>query len=166
MALHRLTTITLAVPDPTAAAAFYRDFGLAETAAGRFATAAGGEQLVLVPAAKRGLAALGLGVDDPDDLGRIARALERLDVAAERTSDALRAREPVTGLPITVTIAPRVTPAPLERVPCNAPGRVERANRPAEAVLRSTPVRPVKLSHLALAAADHEAAIRFFTAGL
>src|SRR4029077_9959840 len=37
---------------------------------------------------------------------------------------------------------------------------------PAEGVLRSTPVRPVKLSHLALAAADHEAAIRFFTTGL
>ena len=166
MALHRLTTITLGVPDVAAAAGFYREFGLVETAPCRFATAAGGEQLALVPAAKRGLVALGVGAEDPDDLARIGRALGRLDIATERAADALRTREPVTGLPVTVTIAPRITAPPVERAACNAPGRLERANRPADGVLRAEPVRPVKLSHLALGAADHEATIRFFTDGL
>ena len=30
MSLHRLTTITIGVPDPDATATYYRDFGLAE----------------------------------------------------------------------------------------------------------------------------------------
>ena len=49
MPLHRLSRIEIDIPpqtvDPTRA--FYRDFGLAEVAPGRFATADGGEQLVI-----------------------------------------------------------------------------------------------------------------------
>jgi catechol 2,3-dioxygenase-like lactoylglutathione lyase family enzyme len=42
MALHRLTSITIGVPNVDEACAFYRDFGLQETAPGRFSTEAGG----------------------------------------------------------------------------------------------------------------------------
>ena len=90
MALHRLTSVTIGVPDVGAARAFYRDFGLEEREPGRLATAAGGEQLRLVPAPRRNLLELGIGVDDADDLGRIAANLKRLDVATEREARALR----------------------------------------------------------------------------
>jgi len=166
MALHRLTTITVGVPDVAAAAAFYREFGLAEHAPGTFETSAGGEQLRLLPATRRGLVELGIGADDPDDLARIARALDKLGMAASADGTALQAVEPVTGLAITVTITPRTSAPAAERVTCNAPGRIERANRPAEGVLRNDPVRPIKLSHVAIASPDHEATIRFFTDGI
>jgi catechol 2,3-dioxygenase-like lactoylglutathione lyase family enzyme len=166
MALHRLTTVTLGVPDVAAAAAFYREFGLVERSPGAFATTAGGEQLRLLPATRRGLVELGVGADDPDDLARIARALGGIGVAASSDGTALQAVEPATGLAVTVAVTPRAPEPRVERAPCNAPGRPERTNRPAEGVLRSAPVRPSKLSHVALASPDHEATIRFFTDGL
>jgi catechol 2,3-dioxygenase-like lactoylglutathione lyase family enzyme len=166
MALHRLTTITIGVPDVAAAAAFYREFGLVETAPGSFATAHGGEQLRLLPATRRGLVELGIGADDPDDVASIASALARLGVASSHDATALQAVEPVTGLAVTVTVTPRTTRPGPERPPCNAPGRVERTNRPAHAVLRDEPVRPMNLSHVAIASPDHVATTRFFTEGL
>ncbi|HXJ33376.1 MAG TPA: VOC family protein [Candidatus Eisenbacteria bacterium] len=166
MALHRLTTITLGVPDVATAAAFYRDFGLAETGTGSLATPDGGEQLRLVAAARRGLVELGLGAENPDDLGRIAAALARLDVAAQMDGPTLRTREPVTGLTIKITVAPRIQATRTEPTSRNAPGRSERLNRPADGVLRSAAVRPGKLSHVAMASPDHEATVRFFTRGL
>jgi catechol 2,3-dioxygenase-like lactoylglutathione lyase family enzyme len=166
MALHRLTTITIGVPDVAAAAAFYRDFGLVEGAPGVFATGHGGEQLRLLPATKRGLVELGIGADDPDDVARIARSLARLDVATSHDATALQAVERVTGLAVTVTVTPRLAGPRPERAACNAPGRVERANRCADGVLRDERVRPTNLSHVALASPDQAATIRFFTDGL
>ena len=166
MALHRLTRITIGIPDVAAAAAFYREFGLAETGPGTFATTHGGEQLRLLPATRRGLVELGLGADDPDDVARIARALARLDVAVSHDATALQAVEPLTGLAVTVTVTPRTTRPGPERPATNAPGRVERTNRPASGVLRDDPVRPTNLSHVAIASPDQAATTRFFTEGL
>ncbi len=166
MALHRLTCITVGVPDVAAAAAFYRDFGLAETRPCVFATTAGGEQLRLVRAARRSLVELGLGAEHPDDLDRLERALAAIDVRTVREGETLCTADPATGLPVTVGVAPRLLEPSAARPACNAPGRVERANRPAEGVLRSEPVRPVKLSHVAIATCDHAATTRFFTDGL
>src|SRR5206468_7533071 len=82
--------------------------GSLEREPGRLASAAGGEQLRLVPAPRRNLLELGIGVDDADDLGRIAARLARLDVATEREARALRATEPVTGIRVVVEIAERI----------------------------------------------------------
>jgi catechol 2,3-dioxygenase-like lactoylglutathione lyase family enzyme len=166
MALHRLTHITVGVPDPAAVAGFYRDFGLEETAPGRFSTADGGEQLRLLPATRRGLVELGLGVDHSEDLARIVTSLAGIGVRVAGDSTAIQTYEPVTGLAVSVTITPRLAEPGPARPACNAPGRVERANRPADGVLRDAPVRPAKLSHVAIASPDHRATTRFFTEGL
>jgi len=166
MALHRLTTITLGVPDPAAAAAFYREFGLRETATGIFATTDGGEQLRLAAAPRRGLLELGLGVDDPDDLARMARSIEGLGLGVERNGATLRAIEPAARLRVTAAIAPRIVETAASRSTSNGPGRIERTNRPADGVLRTDPVQPQKLSHLALASPDADQTIRFLTDGL
>jgi hypothetical protein len=146
MALHRLTTITLGVPDVAAVAAFYREFGLPRPPRSDH----GGEQLA-APATRRGLVELGLGADDPDDVARIARALAGLGIAASHDTTALQTVEPVTGLAVTVTVTPRATRPGPERPACNAPGRAERTTRPADGVLRDQPVRPMNLSHVAIA---------------
>jgi catechol 2,3-dioxygenase-like lactoylglutathione lyase family enzyme len=166
MALHRLTTVTVGVPDVDAAAAFYRDFGLDDLGGGRFATTDGGEQLRLVPADRRGLQRLGLGADDPDDLDRIASSLAAIGVTSTRDNDGLHALDPTTSTAVTVSVAPRldVTPTPAEVF--NAPGRTERAGERADAVLRENVVRPRRLSHVVLGSTDADATHRFFTEGL
>jgi catechol 2,3-dioxygenase-like lactoylglutathione lyase family enzyme len=75
MSLHRLTSITIGVPDVEATAAYYRDFGLADLGANRFATTDGGEQLRVAHAPQRRLLQLGLGVRNPEDLDRIGSAI-------------------------------------------------------------------------------------------
>jgi catechol 2,3-dioxygenase-like lactoylglutathione lyase family enzyme len=166
MALHRLTTITVGVPDVDAATVFYRDFGLDDLGGGRFATTDGGEQLRLVPAERRGLQEVGLGADDPDDVDRVATSLAAIGVTASRTGSSLRAIDPTTGTAINVTVAPRLdvirTPAPI----VNAPGRTERTGARADAVLRDAPVRPRRLTHIVLGSPDADATHRFFTDGL
>ena len=85
MALHRVAKLTVGVPDVTATAAYYDQFGLTRTADphenGRtaFATTHGGEQLELVTADRRRLVEFRIAADDHDDLGRIAASLARHD---------------------------------------------------------------------------------------
>ncbi len=55
MALHRLTSITIGVPDVAATAPYYERFGLRPAGDGRFATVDGGEQLRLVASPVRRL---------------------------------------------------------------------------------------------------------------
>src|SRR5688572_23484286 len=106
--LHRLTTITVGVPEVDAVSVFYRDFGLVDLGDGRFGTRDGGEQLRLVDAPRRGLHELGLGADDRDDLDRIARSLQTLDAPVVRDGDRLSTVDPTTGTNVVVTVAPRV----------------------------------------------------------
>src|SRR2546430_15662270 len=88
--MHGLMSMTLGVPDVDAVASYYEDFGLRRVGdrPGRglvLATAEGGEQLALRPAERRRLLEIGIGADDPDDLGRIEASLRRLggEVARE-----------------------------------------------------------------------------------
>lgn len=167
MALHRLTSITLGVPNVEQTSAYYTEFGLQPRPGGhRFATADGGEQLEIVDAVRRRLLRLGVGADDQDDLGRVAAGLRRLDIPVERTDSAVSAVDPGTGVRVEVVLAPRLrqdaTPAPAY----NGPGRIDRANTRADGVLREQPVRPRKLGHVVLGSTDQEASQRFFTDGI
>jgi catechol 2,3-dioxygenase-like lactoylglutathione lyase family enzyme len=166
MALHRLTKITVGVPDVGAAASFYRDFGLEDLGDGRFSTTDGGEQLRLVPAARRGLQELGLGADDPDDLDRLASSLATIGVIAKREGDALRTEDPTTGTAVTVAIAPRLKVTATDALVFNAPRRTERTGERSDAVLRDEAVRPRRLTHVVLGSPDADATHRFFTEGL
>ncbi len=113
MPLHRLTKITLGVPNVEQTAAYYTEFGLtpaprsrsastdvgtpAPTGDRTFATVDGGEQLRIIHSPRRRLLELGVGADDPDDLDRVAAAL-----AAPRTRPRAQRRQRVA----------RSTPAP------------------------------------------------------
>ena len=166
VALHRLTRITIGVPNVAPTAEYYEEFGLTPTANGRFATVDGGEQLELVPAPTRRLLELGIGVDDPDDLARVAAALATLGVSAERTASSVVAVDPGTEASVVVAIADRNRPAAGAAVPTNGPGRADRGSQRADAVLRGGAVRPRKLGHVVLGSTDFEASQRFFIEGL
>jgi catechol 2,3-dioxygenase-like lactoylglutathione lyase family enzyme len=166
MALHRLTTITLGVPAVAPVAAYYEEFGLTPLGDARFATSDGGEQLRLVPAPTRRLIELGIGADDPEDLGRIASSLARLGVATERAADALVAHEPGTRVRVVVRVAARIQQVAATPPAMNGPGRSDRGNRRADGILREARVRPRKLGHVVLGSIDFPASERFFIAGL
>jgi len=165
MALHRLVSITIGVPQVAPVAAYYEEFGLTPAASGRLATADGGEQLQLVPAPRRRLLELRIGADDADDVGRVAAALARLGIDAERTPDSVAAVEGGTDVRVVVQIAPRLAQAGVAAA-LNGPGDVRRANQRAAATLRDGPVRPRKLGHVVVGTTDLAGSQRFFVDGV
>lgn len=173
MPLHRLTRITMGVPDVMGTAAYYADFGLTpvdntegQTSTARFATVDGGEQLAIAYAPQRRLLDLGVGVDDPDDLDRVARALDRLEFETTRTSISIEALDPGTQVKVRVEIAPRIEAEPTPAPPYNTPGVIARENVRASSVLREGRVRPRKLGHVVLGSTDQAASEKFFTDGI
>ncbi|WP_084960337.1 VOC family protein [Thermoactinospora rubra] len=163
MALHRLTTVTIGVSNLAETAAYYADFGLTPTGGNAFATVDGGEQLRLVHASTRRLVELGVGVDDPDDIGRITASLARLDLALDADGCVT---DPGTRVRVRVSVAGRISREPAPAPAFNGPGRAERVDARAPAVLREEPVRPRKLGHVVLGSTDQEASRRLFTEGL
>jgi catechol 2,3-dioxygenase-like lactoylglutathione lyase family enzyme len=163
--LHRLTSVTIGVPNLDATIAYYQDFGLDHRGHGVFATRDGGEQLRLVHTPIRRLVELGIGVDDTDDIARIATNLARLGVPRDLDANTLRATEPITGVLARVEVAPRIAQQPVPATPYNGPGRVERGGR-APGVVRDGPVRPRKLGHTVIGTTNLQATMGFFTEGI
>jgi catechol 2,3-dioxygenase-like lactoylglutathione lyase family enzyme len=166
MSLHRLTEVTIGVPNVEETAGYYTEFGLTPVDGGGFSTVDGGEQLRIRPSRRRSLLSLGVGVDDPDDLDRIAASLRRLDVGSSRDGHTLRTADPVTGVEVVVSVAARLRQAPTPAPAYNAPGDLSRANTRAPAVGREDRVRPRKLGHVVFGSVDQAATQRFFTEGL
>jgi catechol 2,3-dioxygenase-like lactoylglutathione lyase family enzyme len=163
--LHRLTSVTIGVPDVAQNAAYYGEFGLTHDGTGRFSTRDAGQQLRLVAAPTRRLVEVGIGVDHADDLERITANLRRLDLPVDRDGDSLTTDDPVAGIRAVVSVASRINQPSQPAAPYNGPGRVERHGR-APGVLRDGPVQPRKLGHVVIGSVDHEATIRFFTEGI
>ncbi len=101
MSLHRLTSVTMGVPNVRETMAYYTDFGLTPVGDGTFRTEDAGNQLRGQFAPTRRLVELGIGADDPDDVAAVAARLDRAGV--ERNLDAgsggriLRVTEPIAG---------------------------------------------------------------------
>jgi len=166
MALHRLTSVSIGVPNVAETAAYYEEFGLARLDDSRLATADGGEQLRLVPSPRRRLVEFGIGVADPDDLESVASRLTALGVVFRQTPDAVAAVDAGTGVRVVLRVADPIAQTPVPPAAQNAPGRADRLMARAESVLRDSPVRPRKLGHVVLGSTDLEASERFFTHGV
>jgi catechol 2,3-dioxygenase-like lactoylglutathione lyase family enzyme len=166
MALHRLTSITMGVPNVAETAAYYTDFGLAPEGDGWFSTRDGGRQLRIVHAPTRRLVELNVGADDPDDIARVADNLSRLGIDSARGPRSVTAVEKATGVRATVEVAPRVTQDVVAATAYNGPGRYDRTGARAPGVLRTDRVRPRKLGHTVLGSTDVAVTQMFFTDGL
>lgn len=169
MALHRLASATIGVPNPKETSDYYADFGLGRAGDGWHTTRDGGRQLRIVRTPTRRLVEARIGADSPDDLGRAAAALQRLGITATTVtgeSEELVAVEPVTGVRAVLRVEPRASQEASPATPYNGPGRTERADTRAPGILRSAPVRPRKLGHIVLGTPDFAATTAFFRDGL
>lgn len=170
MTLHSLAQITIGVPNVAETASYYTDFGLTGSTpvdgVHSLSTLDGGEQLRIVPAARRRLVEMRVGTDNVDDLERIGSALRRLDLPAERNVDTLRSYDAGTEVTVVIEIRGRVEQSDTPSPPYNTPGHVARPNTRAPAILRETKVRPRKLGHVVLGSTDQVGSQRFFVEGL
>ncbi|WP_326596622.1 VOC family protein [Streptomyces sp. NBC_01803] len=166
MALHRLASVTMGVPNPADTAAYYADFGLSPEDDGWFATRDGGRQLRVVPAPTRRLVELVIGADDPDDLAAAAFRLARLGAEATVTGGTLTAYEPRTAVRAVLRIEPRLTQPVTPATPYNGPGRMERPGSRAPGIERADAIQPRKLGHAVLGTTDFAATTAFFRDGL
>ncbi|WP_405640961.1 VOC family protein [Streptomyces uncialis] len=166
MALHRLTSVTMGVPDVTDTAAYYADFGLTPDGDGWFTTRDAGRQLRIVPAPTRRLVEIRVGADTPDDLSAAAARLRRLNVGADTTGTTLTAYDKPTGVRAVLEVTPRLRQAPVPATPYNGPGRTERTGARAPGIVRTGRVRPRKLGHAVIGTTDLDATTAFFRDGL
>jgi len=166
MALHRLRSVTIGVPNVAETATYYEEFGLTRLDGNRFATVDGGEQLRLVPSPRRRLVELGISAGDPDDLESVAARLRALGVAVKQTPDAVTATDPGTGVRVVLSVADPLSSHPAPVIAQNAPGRPDRGTSRAEPIGRTNPVRPRKLGHVVLGSVELEASERFFIQGV
>jgi len=165
MPLHRLHAVTVGVPNPAETIAYYTEFGLTPLWTLDELREAGVAELRILAAPQRRLLEIAIGVDDHDDLDRIANQLDKLDLTTQREGDTLTTEEPIAGFRAVLSVAPRPGQARVEPTPYNGPGRCERTGR-APGILREDAVRPRKLGHVVLGSTDQAATQRFFTDGL
>lgn len=166
MALHRLTSITMGVPNVAETGAYYTDFGLTPDGDGWFASLDGGRQLRIVHAPTRRLVEVSIGVDTPDDLAAAASRLKRLGVESIVEKGTLTAYDQVTAVRAVLEVIPRLTQDPVAATVYNGPGRPDRAGSRAAGVLRTGRVRPRKLGHAVVGTTDFETTTAFFRDGL
>jgi len=166
MPLHRLTHVTIGVPNVAETSRYYTDFGLTPLGDGRFASADGGEQLRIVHAPRRRLVELGIGADDPDDLAAAADRLSRQGFAYTAEGAQVVATEPTTGASVILAQAPRLRQRAEAAEQSNGPGRADRTGERAPAVLRDEAVRPSRLGHVVIGSTDIETIRRFFIDGV
>lgn len=166
MALHRLSYITMGVPNVEETSTYYEDFGLEPTGNGRFSTIDGGEQLRIVYSPNRRLVEMGVAVDDHDDLGGVTSRMNKLGIQVEQGSDFVAAVEPITNIRVVVQIAHRVSQDPEPAPVYNGPGRYDRVAERAEGVLRDYKVKPRRLGHVVTGSPNYEATLGFFIEGI
>lgn len=165
MALHRLASITIGVPNVEETCRYYAEFGLSRDG-DSLSSRDGGEQLRILESPSRRLIEMCVGADDPDDLDRVADQLSRLGVTFQRHPSSVSAVEIHSGARAVVTVLPRISQLPSTMVPYNRPGKADRTNLRAPGILREEPIRPRKLGHVVVGTPDAEASLRFFSEGI
>jgi len=165
MPLHRLTSVTIGVPNVAETAAYYTEFGLTPQHDGWFGTRDGGRQLQIVHSPMRRLVEVHVGADDADDITRVADGLRSLGIESARGPHSVTAVELASGVRASVEVAPRVTQIPAPVVAYNGPGRIERTGARAPGVLRTDHVQPRKLGHTVLGTTDLAVTRAFFPQG-
>lgn len=166
MSLHRLTSVTIGVPNVDETRAYYAEFGLSPEEDGWFSTRDGGRQLRIVQTPTRRMVELHIGADDPDDISRVAGNLRRMGIDAAIGPKSVTAVEKATGVRATVEVAPRLLQTEVPATAYNGPGRLERQGARAPGVLRTERVQPRKLGHAVLGTTDFGVTKAFFLEGL
>jgi hypothetical protein len=150
MALHRLLSMRVGVPDPGALGAFYDELGLGNDGSGGFAGTDAGTQLVVDHHAFRRLLEVRIGATDEASVAAVAARLTEHGLAPHLDGGALSVVDPATEVTFRVEVA-----APLVQQPAapaqveNRPGINVRRNARAAAVTQSARP-PRRLGHLVI----------------
>jgi len=165
VALHRLASITIGVPNVEDTCQYYSEFGLTRDGTS-LSTTYGGAQLQIVERPSRRLVELCVGADDTDDLDRVSSDLDTLGIAHKKDAGGVRAREIHSGIDTVVRVLPRISLDPPSESHDGGPGPGVRVNRRAPGILRKGPIRPRLLGHVVVGTPDAKATQRFFARGI
>jgi len=165
VALHRLASITIGVPNVEDTCVYYSEFGLIRDGE-TFSTRDGGEQLRIVDSPYRRLFEFCVGADDTDDLERVTERLNRLGVSVTHEAACVSAVDIHSGARVVVRVLPRSAPRPVSTASPSDSHIVEQQNDRAVAVLREESIHPRKLGHVVLGTPNAEASRRFFVDGV
>jgi catechol 2,3-dioxygenase-like lactoylglutathione lyase family enzyme len=169
MALHRMSSFTLQVPNAQEVIDYYDEFGLTNNGDGSLSTTDGGRQLYIEQAAPgqfRRLSTFTIGCDDEDDLGRVASMLRRIEVDYTLESNRLVTVDPGTRTEVILAIEDRVEQEPYKTPDYNHPGNIQRIGLRAPGVVEEERVRPRKLGHIVIGTPDSGDSVKFFTEGI
>jgi catechol 2,3-dioxygenase-like lactoylglutathione lyase family enzyme len=153
MALHRLLSMRVGVPDPHGLGAFYDEMGLSGDDAGRYRGTDGGATVQVEHHAFRRLLEVVVGAADDADLDRAAERSAARGVPVTRSSDAVTIVDPHSLVTFRVQVAEPFTQAPIPAHVDNAPGTTVRRNARAGGVFAG-PRPPRRLGHLVLGTPD------------
>jgi catechol 2,3-dioxygenase-like lactoylglutathione lyase family enzyme len=156
MGLFGLSHATISVPSLQTASHFYSDFGLVNPARGTF-RATSGSELRVVEGERRGLLELGIWTDDADDLSRAMHTAGVSDASSAAHSGAVRLRDPVTRLPVVLSLGARPSGSEEGTSEHHLP------NDRASAVRRRGTLGPRRLGHVVIGSPDREATSRFLS---
>lgn len=164
--LHRLLSMRVGVPDPTALAAFYGEMGMADDGHGGFGGSDGGTQVVVDQHDFRRLLEVRVGAADAAAVDAIGQRLAGHGLAPRTADGVLTVVEPTTQVTFQVEVADPVHQSPVAAPPAeNRPGVALRRNRRAPAV-HQQPRPPRRLGHLVLGTPDIAATRSFLVDGL
>ena len=165
MALHRLDSIRVAVPDVARQTAFYAEAGFVSDSSGsRFGGSEGGHQVQLEESTFRRLLDVNILAHDTTDLSIIKSRLTGLGVDVSMNDDTLSAVDPATR--VLFSVRPGVAPARATLAPTayNGPSRNERVNQRAAGVIPHARA-PRRLGHIVIGSPDIDSTIRFLVEG-
>jgi catechol 2,3-dioxygenase-like lactoylglutathione lyase family enzyme len=165
MALHRLLGIEIGVPDPATLDAFYAEIGFVGGNRS-WGPADQPGQIEITEAPYRQLREMRLACEGEADLDSIAKNLDGLGIASQKSDGRLRVADPVNHWD--VVIEPRdvidIPEQPKREV--NRPGERGRLDARHELIVEAKPRPPRRLGHVVVGTNDILASHKLYTEGI
>jgi hypothetical protein len=155
MALHRLLSMRVGVPDAHALGGFYDELGLTRDTGGRFVGTDGGAAVQVEEYPFRRLLEVTAGADDESHLAAAGERLTARGLAPTITDGVLSVVDPASQVTLRVQVADPFSQPAVAAVTDNSPGSTVRHNARAGAVYGS-PRPPRRLGHLVIGTPDLE----------
>ncbi|MBI4935462.1 MAG: VOC family protein [Actinobacteria bacterium] len=155
MALHRLLSMRVGVPDPHALGAFYDEMGLSRGASDDFTGSDGGAVVHVEEYPFRRLLEVTAGADDESHLAAAAGRLTDAGLAPTIADGVLRVVDPASQVTLRIEVAEPFHQPPVASAVDNSPGLTVRHNARAAGVF-GTARPPRRLGHLVIGTPDLE----------
>ena len=165
MALHRLVSMRVGVPDPAALGAFYDEMQLTRATADGFTGSEGGPVVQLEQYPFRRLLEVTAGADDESHVAAAASRLTEAGLHPVVTDGVLSVVDPASQVTLRIEVAEPFTQSAIPRADENAPGLTVRHNARANGVFGAARP-PRRLGHLVIGTPDLEGTRDLLSHGL